>query len=96
MVETAAGVLRFERLPDSRVGSARAFVGFPGLDALTVVTFAEPNRSAHLLGGMFGPIDDLVPGDDGALYVAARGGATVGGASGASGGVLVRLTPRAR
>jgi len=93
---TAAGVLRFERTPVDRGESARAFVGLPGLDALTVVAFAEPSRIEHLLGGIFGPLDDIVAGDDGALYVAAQGGETAGGASSASGGVLVRLSPRAR
>ena len=93
---TAAGVLRFERVPERRERPVKAFVGFPGLDALTVVTFAEPSRIAHLLGGMFGPIDDVVAGDDGALYLAAKRAEAAGGVGGTSGGVVVRLIPRAR
>jgi hypothetical protein len=92
----AAGVLLFDRTPVGRDGSARAFVGLPGLDVLSVVTFAEPSRTDYLRGGMFGPISDLVAGGGGTLYLAAQGGETAAGASGASGGVLVRLSPRAR
>ena len=45
--ETAAGVLRFERLPDSRVGSARAFVGLSGSRRAhrPDVRRAEPERA---------------------------------------------------
>ena len=93
---TAAGVFRFERVLELGERPARAFVGLPGLDGLTVVTLAEPSRRERLLDGMLGPIDDIVTGDEGALYLAARGVATAGGAGAASRGVVVRLTPQAR
>ena len=93
---TATGVFRFERVPEGRERPSSAFVGLPGLDALTIVTFAEPSRSEHLLGGMFGPIDDIVAGNDGALYLAAQRAEAAGGVGGASGGVVVRLNPRVR
>jgi hypothetical protein len=98
-----AGALRFERMSKSRARPSRAFVGFPGLDALTVVTFAEPTRVEHLVGGMIGPISDLVAADGGTLYLAAQGRPAVrrasaadAGAVRAADGVVIRLTPRSR
>ena len=64
---SAAGVLRFERMPESQNGPARAFVGLPGLDALTIVTFTQPVQTDDLLGGMFGPVDDIAEGEAGAI-----------------------------
>ncbi|MFO7693604.1 MAG: PQQ-dependent sugar dehydrogenase [Vicinamibacterales bacterium] len=94
--QATSGVLRFERAPEGRGELARAFVGLPDLDALTVVKLAQPLRTERLLGGIFGPIGDIVTGDDGALYLAARSGATAAGAGGAGDGVVVRLSPKAR
>lgn len=93
---TAAGVLRFERMPEGQTGPAIAFASLPGLDALTIVTFAQPVRSEYLLGGTLGSPDDIVTVEGGALYVATRRGTLAGGASGAGDGVLLRLSPKVR
>jgi len=90
----AAGVLLFQRTPESRFEPARAFVAVPENEALSVVTFAEPARAEDMLAGMFGRIGDVVAGERGTLFLVTRNGQRARDVGGTNDDVVVRLTPR--